>query len=75
MALSPEQREAWEKEKQKREENTLSAEEEALKRKQDQARIDTAIKKTARLEKKRKWVFIVVVAIYLVCIVLYFILR
>lgn len=75
MPLSPEQKEAWKKEKLERAQKALTAEEQALKRQRDEARIDKAIKKTARMEKMRKWVFIGVVAFYLLAIVLYFLWR
>ncbi len=60
MPLSSEQREAWEKEKLERGQRELSDEERELKRRRDEARIDKAIKKTARLEKIRKWTYIAV---------------
>ncbi|HCF49945.1 MAG TPA: hypothetical protein DER60_06665 [Syntrophomonas sp.] len=75
MPLSSEQREAWEKEKLERGQRELSDEERELKRRRDEARIDKAIKKTARLEKIRKWTYIAVVAVYLTAVVLYFIMR
>lgn len=71
MTLSPEQKQAWEKEKQAREQRVLTPEEVELKRRRDEARIDKAIKKTARLEKIRKWTYIAVVAIYVISGALY----
>ncbi|MGI6435873.1 MAG: hypothetical protein ACOX0F_11025 [Syntrophomonadaceae bacterium] len=75
MPLSPEQKEAWEKEKLERAQKELTEEEQELRRQRDEARIEKAIKKTARMEKMRKWVFIGVVAVYLLAIILYFLLR
>lgn len=75
MTLSPEQKQAWEREKQERAEQVLSAEELELKRRRDQARIDKAIMKTARLENVRKWTYIAVVAVYVIAVAWYFLLR
>lgn len=75
MTLSPEQKEAWEREKQAIAMQGLTPEEQELKRRRDEARIDKAIKKTARMEKIRKWTYIVVVAIYLTAAAIYLYLR
>jgi len=75
VALTPEQKAAWEREKLERAQQETSAEERALKRRRDEALIDKAIKKAERLHKIRKWTYIGVVVIYLTAVVLYFILR
>ncbi|MGI6468258.1 MAG: hypothetical protein GXZ09_05390 [Syntrophomonadaceae bacterium] len=75
MALTPEQRAAWEREKQERAQRELSEQERELKRRRDEALIDRAIRKAERLQKIRKWTYIAVVVIYLAAVGLYFMLR
>ena len=73
MALTPEQRAAWEREKQERAQRELSEQERELKRRRDEALIDRAIRKAERLQKIRKWTYIAVVVIYLAAVGLYFV--
>lgn len=75
MTLSPEQKEAWEREKQEKAQRVLTSEELEEKRRRDEIRIDKAIKKTARLENVRKWTYIAVVAVYLIAVAVYFLSR
>lgn len=75
MPLTPEQREAWEREKAEREQRLLEAEEALSKRKAAENKIEEAIRAVERKEKRKKILVGIAVLIYIMAAAWYFLIR
>ncbi len=75
MPLTPEQKEAWEREKAQREARSLQEQEALQKRQTEQAKIDQAIREVEKKERNRKLLIGLGIILYMSAVIWYFFLR